>query len=206
MYARSTTVMARPELIDDGIAFVDDEVMPMIMELDGCIGLSMIVDRRSGRCIATSAWRDLDTMRATESLLTPMRDRAAMAMGGEPMVEEWEIAALHRAHRSNEGACVRVSWMQMERAHVDHAVDIHRMHTLAAMDDVDGFCSASLFIDRNRGMVCWSATYTSMHTMERGRERESGLLDALARETGATVTDVCEFELALAHLHVPEMA
>ena len=66
MYARSTTFLAQPGSIDEGGAYVDDEVMPALMDMDGCIGLSMICDRDSGRCIVTSAWSTEDAMSATE--------------------------------------------------------------------------------------------------------------------------------------------
>ena len=45
MHARSTTIRGRPELIDDGIAFCRDEVLPMCREMPGCVGLSLIADR-----------------------------------------------------------------------------------------------------------------------------------------------------------------
>jgi hypothetical protein len=206
VYARSTTVNARPELVDEGIRFVTDEVMPMVMGLDGCVGLSMIVDRESGRCITTSAWRDEESMRAADSHAAPMRARAAERLGADLHVEEWEIAALHRAHPSSPGACVRVTWLRADPAHVERAVDVYRMSTLPSLDDVEGFCSASLLVDRSLGMLCSSATYSSADTMMRSREKVSPLREAFARDTGATVTEVREFELALAHLHVPEMA
>ena len=49
MYARSTTVNGDPKALDGAIAYVRDEVMPMVQEMDGCIGLSMLCDRDSGR-------------------------------------------------------------------------------------------------------------------------------------------------------------
>ena len=57
MHARSTTISGRPEAVNEGIAFVRDEVQPAVTALDGCLGLSLVVDRMKGRCIATSAWR-----------------------------------------------------------------------------------------------------------------------------------------------------
>ena len=45
MYARSTTVRGDPQSVDDGIAYVRDEVMPAVQQMDGCIGLSMLADR-----------------------------------------------------------------------------------------------------------------------------------------------------------------
>ena len=43
--ARSTTIMAQSDRIDDGIALVNTELMSMMTDIDGCMGLSMLVDR-----------------------------------------------------------------------------------------------------------------------------------------------------------------
>mgnify|MGYP006138478839 CR=1 FL=1 len=54
------------QLVDEGIAMVRDEVMPAVREMDGCIGLSLLVDRSTGMAIVTSAWETEDAMRSTE--------------------------------------------------------------------------------------------------------------------------------------------
>ena len=77
MYARSTTIEAQPSSIDAGIARVRDEVMPALQAMDGCIGVSLLVDRESGRCIATSAWETEQAMRANAEKVRQVRDRAA---------------------------------------------------------------------------------------------------------------------------------
>src|SRR3954447_23893952 len=65
MHARSTTIKADPEKLDAGIAYVRDEVLPTVQQIDGCIGLSMLTDRESGRCIVATAWANEQAMRAT---------------------------------------------------------------------------------------------------------------------------------------------
>lgn len=205
MYARSTTVHAKLESIDAGIAHIRDEVLPAIQSM-GCIGLSMLVDRRSGRCIATSAWESPDAMRATAEQVRPIRDRALEILGGTSEVEEWDIAVMHRNHNSHEGACVRTTWMRVEPTELDRAVDVYKLASLPAMEELDGFCSASLLIDRASGRAVSSVTYDSLEAMEGNREQASAVRAAGTEEARAEVLDVCEFELALAHLHVPEMA
>lgn len=205
MYARSTTVHAKLESIDAGIAHIRDEVLPAIQSM-GCIGLSMLVDRRSGRCIATSAWESQDAMRATAEQVRPIRDRALEILGGTSEVEEWDIAVMHRNHNSHEGACVRTTWMRVEPTELDRAVDVYKLASLPAMEELDGFCSASLLIDRASGRAVSSVTYDSLEAMEGTREQASAVRAAGTEEARAEVLDVCEFELALAHLHVPEMA
>ena len=65
MYARSTTIGGRPESVDEGIVFCRYEVLAMCQELPGCVGLSMIVDRESGRSITTTAWDAIKSMHAS---------------------------------------------------------------------------------------------------------------------------------------------
>lgn len=87
MFARSTTIRARQESIDAGISLIRDEVMPALLGMDGCIGLSMLVDRHGGRCIATSAWHSEEAMLASEEQVRSIRDRVVEVLGGQPEVE-----------------------------------------------------------------------------------------------------------------------
>jgi quinol monooxygenase YgiN len=205
VFARSTTFQARPESIDAGVAYIRDDVMPVIQDMEGCIGLSMLVDRQSGRCIATSAWQSEEAMRATDERLRPIRDRAGEILGGSPQVEEWEIAYLHRDHRSPDGACVRATWARCEPAQIDGAIDVYKTSILPAMEQLEGFCSASLLVSRDSGRAVSSVTYDSMATMERTRDAADSLRSTGAREAGVELLEVGEFELALAHLRVPEL-
>ncbi|MEU4294350.1 antibiotic biosynthesis monooxygenase [Kribbella sp. NPDC026596] len=205
MYARSTTINALSGSIDAGIAQVRDEVMPALLEMPGCVGLSMMTDRESGRCIATSAWRSQEAMRATDQELWSVRDRLGRTLGGTPMVQEWEIAVLHRDHRSVAGACIRATWVKVDPARLDGAIDVYRLASLPRLEDLAGFCSASLLVDRASGRAVSSVTYDSQETMDANREAAASMRSATAKDAGAEVVDVGEFELVLAHLHVPEL-
>ncbi|WP_427889139.1 hypothetical protein ACQHIV_37840 [Kribbella sp. GL6] len=206
VYARSTTISAIPASIDAGVAQVRDDVLPRLMAMDGCIGLSMITDRNSGRCIATSAWQSEEAMRATDEELRPIRDRIAETMGGgSPAVHEWEIAVLHRDHRSAVGACVRATWVQVDSAGLDRAIDVYKLASLPRLEDLAGFCSASLLVDRASGRAVSSVTYDSQEAMDSNREAAASMRSATAKDAGAEVLDVGEFELAIAHLRVPEL-
>jgi heme-degrading monooxygenase HmoA len=206
VYARSTTIEAQPESIDAGIAYVCDELMPALEGTDGCVGMSLLVDRESGRCIGTSAWESEEAMRASEEQIASIRDRAAESFRGSASVARWEIAAMHRDHRSADGACVRATWFKVPNGQMNRSVELYRDSVLPALEKLDGFCSASLMIDRSSGRAVSSTVFDSREAMDRSREGARSLRTARLRELGADQLDVGEFDLALAHLRVPELA
>ncbi|GAA2885434.1 antibiotic biosynthesis monooxygenase [Pseudonocardia halophobica] len=205
MFARSTTVLAHRENMDRGIMLIRDEVMPAVLDMSGCIGMSMLADRESGRCIATTAWESREAMEASATAVRPMRDRAADALGGTAQVDEWEIGVLHRDHPSAPGACVRVTWVRTDPGTMDRAVEYYKTMLLPEMEQWDGFCSASMLLDRTEGLSVSSVTYDSREAMGALRDRASRIRDKAMQEIGAEVLEVREFELALAHLRVPEL-
>jgi hypothetical protein len=69
---------------------------------------------------------------------------------------------------------------------------------------MDGFCSASLLIDRREGAAAGTVTFKDRATLERTRDAAAAIRDRVGQETGITFVDVAEFELVLAHLRVPE--
>lgn len=206
MHARTTTLDARPGAVDAGLAYIRDEVFGTVTAMPGCVGMSLVADRDSGRCIATSAWESEEAMRATESAVAPMRDRAGEIMGTTARVEEWEIAVMHRDHISAAGACVRSTWIQGAQADVDRSIDVFKLTTLPALEEFDGFCSASLLVNRANGRALASVAYDSRAALDAATERANALRERTTNEMSAGVLAVQEFDLVLAHLHVPEMA
>ncbi|MEV6768802.1 antibiotic biosynthesis monooxygenase [Nocardia sp. NPDC051030] len=204
MFARSTTIHARLAAIDAGIAHVRDEVLPTVEDIPGCIGLSLLVDRQSGRCILTTAWESEEAMRDSADRVRPMREHAAELFGGSAQVEEWDIAVLHRDHHTAPGACARAVWFKTDPGRLDAAIEGYKSQSLPGMEALEGFCSASLLVDRESGYGVSCSTFDSAEAMARNRAQALALRDQTARQIGVEVIDVCEFELALAHLRVPE--
>jgi heme-degrading monooxygenase HmoA len=200
VYARSTTFHGRPGNIDAGIAFVENEARPMLDKIEGCRGLSMLVDRETGQCIATSSWESEAAMRASDEQLRPIRDRGRDILGGTMQVDEWEIAVMHRTHH---GECCRVSWLQGD---LDALTETFRVGILPELEQTPGFCSASLLVNRATGLGCATTAWETRAAMEASRSSADEMRSRAASDAGGEIIDVHEFDLAYAHLHVPEMA
>lgn len=207
MHARTTRLQADRARIDEGIAHVRDEVIPAVTAMDGCIGMSLLVDRESGQCIATTAWESPDAMAASAELVRPVREKAEQMLGSTTSdVDLWEVAVVHRDHASPEGACARVTWVSGASEDADRVVDVYRMGILPRLQELDGFCSASLMTDREAGRAVGTVFFETRAHMEASRDAAASIRQAAMTEMGATVDQIAEMEVALAHLHVPEMA
>ncbi|HEV7146920.1 MAG TPA: antibiotic biosynthesis monooxygenase [Pedococcus sp.] len=207
MYARTTTIQADPTKIDDGIAHVRDNVIPVVTAMDGCVGMSLLVDRETGRCIATTSWASQAALEDSAQPVRPLRDGAEGALGANSStVDTWDVAVVHRDHAMPDGACARVTWLSGPTDDTDRAADVFRMAVLPRVQDLDGFCSASLLINRETGRAVGTVTFERREQLEASREAASRIRTAASAEMGATVDDVAEMEVSLAHLHLPEMA
>ena len=180
--------------------------MPALQDMDGYVGLSLMVDRQTGRCIATSAWESDEAQRASAERIRPVRDQAAGVFGGSATVEAWEIAVLHRQHSSDNGACVRATWVTLPADEMEAGVEYFRTSVLPQVEHLDGFCSASLLVDPASGRGVSSVSFRNRDAMDRNRAQATALKVESIRKAGASQVDEGEFDLVLAHLRVPEMA
>jgi heme-degrading monooxygenase HmoA len=207
MYVRTTVIEADPAKIDEGIAVVGQEVFPAVSDIDGNVGMSMFVSRESGRCIACTAWESEQAIRESADKVIAVRDRATQTLGASSSeVMQWEVAVVHRDHSAPDGACARITWLSGEPGTTDRAVDVYKMAVLPRLQEFDGFCGASLFVNRDTGRAVGTLTFDSREALEATREGSKKIREAASREMGATVDTVEEMEVAFAHLHVPEMA
>ena len=203
VYARSTTIQAQPSSIDAGIAHFRDSTWPVLQRIDGCLGMSVLVDRDSGRCILTNSWRTLEAMHASTEQMLPEHKRAAEILGGSPIDNLWQIAVIRRDDRSGPGACVRSTWLKARPELFDNAIDFYQREMLPAIEGLDGFCNASLMIDPTAARAVASVTYDSLESMERSADAAGSMRTAMRRDLGLDQDDVGEFELALAYLKAP---
>ena len=204
MYARSTTMRVGAEAVDDLIAAIRDDVMPMVTQLDGCVGLSVLSDRDTGRCIVTSAWETEGAMHASAERIRASREQVAERFGTSPEVQEWEIAVLHRAHRAGDGACARVTWARTDPAELDRLTAAYRESLMPWWEETAGFCSNSLMVDRRDGRCASAVVFEDRAAMAGTRDQFTTLREEFASRMGTEILEVAEFDLALAHLRVPE--
>ena len=207
MYARSTSIRSNPAKLDDGIKYVTAEVLPTIGQSEGCIGLSMLTNRDDGRCIVTTSWRDQESMRATADDARTLRHHLQHTLGGEHSdVQEWEIAIVHRERPAGDGAGAQVTWARIPTNHVDDLLAAYRENLMPKLQELPGFCSLSMMVDRRTGQTVSVTAFENRDAAGLVRRNARSLREQFAQAMGARIVGVAEMDLDLAHLHVPEMA
>jgi quinol monooxygenase YgiN len=204
MYARSTTIHGNPASVAATTAYVRDEVMPAAQDMDGCLGLSMLADRDTGRCIVTTSWRDEAALHSSADDVRPFAERTAELLGGAAEVQEWEIAAMHRVQEASQGARSRVTWLRTGPDAVNRAVDAVRLSLMPKLDDLPGFCSVSIMVRRDDGLTVAAISYDSASHLQQAAEGAREFREEFAPALGIQVVDTAEFDVAIAHLRVPE--
>jgi hypothetical protein len=207
MYARSTTFRGKPATLDEGIAYTRDTVLPAVQQLDGCVGLSMLVDRATGGCIVTTSWDDADAMHRSSQAMQTLRETAiGTARGVESIsdIVEWEIGVLHRVHAAPEGSVARVISTRAPLGQADRVIDHFRSHVVPRIGDLAGFCSVSLFVNRETGRLSIATVYEDRQTRGRAKGQAQAIREEFTEHMGMHITDVAEYDVALSHLRVPE--
>jgi len=205
MYARSTTFRDRPDAMEAGLAYVRDEVFPAVQQIEGCIGLSCLADRTSGRCVTTTAWASEEAMRASDALVAPLRERGAEIFAQRPEVQVWEVALMHRERPVTDGACARVTWTAGAPSSADSNVELFRDTVLPQAVQIPGFLSTSLLIDRQTGRGALATVWESREAMAASRETASRMRNEAVERMAEQVIEVAEFDVAVAHLRLPEL-
>jgi hypothetical protein len=204
MYARSTGFHGDPHRIDDAVHYVRDKAMPALMGMDGYIGISMLADRGSGRCIVTSSFEDLAALRRSGSEMRGIRARIADILQSPQALDEWRIALVHRVRGAPDGARTRVTWCRTDPARLDPMLDAYAESVVPRLNDLAGFCSVSVMADAEQGRSTAAVTFIDDAALQEANARLAPLLDEFSRQRGGEVTDDATFDLVLAHLRVPE--
>ena len=135
-----------------------------------------------------------------------MRKRAADRFGTrDTEVQEWEIAVMHRLHHATDDSCARVLWSRADPAKTEREAGRLPQRIIPAMDELPGFCSLSLLIDRQPASARVTSVYRDRAAMEATREHDRQMREEFAPRMGVEITEEAEFDVVLHNLRVPEL-
>jgi hypothetical protein len=205
MYVRATTIDADLARVDEGIAFVREHVVPAVDTMPGSLGLSMFVDRTTGTTTVSTAWETESARAESEEVLTSLRAKGTRVLGGgTPVTELFELAVIDRLRPAQPGFWSRLTRVTIEPQGVEDAIDAYTSSTLHDLQLLDGYCSAVLLVDRERGLGVVSVTFDSRGHLEGSREQAEAIRRSGLEKAGAEVAEVREAEIVIAGLRLPQ--
>lgn len=203
MYARTTLIDIAASRVNELVTIVEGGLRGLAVSLPGSLGLSLLCDRASGRCVVTTAWDTERAMRDSFVPLTTASDEIGRRLGGTPVPEEWEVADLHRLRRSGPGFWSRSTRVEFEPLDAEAVLQIYRSTTVPELELLTGFCSATLLLDCARGRGVSTVTYDSYAALAGSRHRAGEIRRTSTEKAHARVGEVMELEVAVAAITVP---
>lgn len=206
MHTRSITYLGSPARIDDGVAFARDTVAPLVAALDGSRGMSVLVDRESGRAMVNSVWTSEEAMHDSNPRLQPLREQGGEILGSPADVSEWEVAIVHELQPVGVGCGLRVTRLEFEPTDTEGLLDTVRTTTIPAAELLPGWCRMSVLIDRAAGRCIVLSSFRDMAAMRDSRERVDQIRTTSVEKAHARVASVEEYELAFTTLDLEPTA
>jgi heme-degrading monooxygenase HmoA len=109
-FVRVNDVHATPAKLDAAIAFVREQVVPLVKTQRGFRALVMGVNRDNGRSFVSSVWDSAADREASEAAVAEQRRQTAqLAAAEQPNVELYEVVALMEKSQGALGAESRMS-------------------------------------------------------------------------------------------------
>ena len=92
VFVRVTTVEADPAKADEGIAFYEEKIVPVIRKQPGARTAILFVNRKTGRTLSASGWDTQKDLEKSEAAVTGLRDEAIKKISGTSRkVEAFEV-------------------------------------------------------------------------------------------------------------------
>ena len=194
-HVRLNLLTADPGLFDKLTTHLEHEVGPRLEEEAGSRGVALSVDAELGVALFSSFWVSHDAMHESERVAALALDEVAKMVVGTVSVEHLEVASRLRRARPSGGAGVRVLRAEVDRSQVDDAIAAYDAAAVPWYTEVEGLCSALLFVGRRTGHTVEQTVWYDERTLAASRGRAASIRVEAVAATGASVRALGEYDL-----------
>jgi hypothetical protein len=197
MFGRLSYVEGDPGRIDDLIVYVRTVVKPATDELAGSHGLGMWVNRTTGSALIITGWDDVTSLFESEAAVIKLRDDAAGIIGGNAIVERYQVAFGDLAEPSETGDLTRLMRLQCEPSMLAANVEWARENLIPALRAVPGYGSYVVSTDRQTGAMLSMTTFADIEAAEAGLAATEFARESSSKR-GIHLLDIRDYEVAIA--------
>jgi glycosyltransferase involved in cell wall biosynthesis/heme-degrading monooxygenase HmoA len=185
--------------IDGGVAYLRDEVLPVLNAQHGYRGVTASADR-AGRLLGIlSLWESESDRAASDSALGKARQEAVKIAGGTLTVENYEQVVAEVKKPPAVGCSLIVTRLSMDPASVDDNIAFFKNDIVPQITAQPGFCALRNMVDRQTGRGVVGTVWEDREAME---AYDAGMAErrAPAASRGITFDETTYREILLADM------
>ena len=165
MYNRVLTFTGAKN-IDDGVAFVRDNVVPILQEQKGYRGVTASADRDGGVLGVLSMWETEADRDASFGPLAELRQQGLDVVGGELTVESFEQLVEEMASPPTVGSALMVTRISMDPAKIDENLGFFKSEVVPRITAAPGFLALRNMMDRKTGRGLVGSAWADQEAMK----------------------------------------
>ena len=152
--------------IDDGIAFVRDNAVPILQEQKGYQGVTASADRDGGVLGVLSLWETETDRDASFGPLAELRQQGLDVVGGELTVESFEQLVEEMASPPPVGSALMVTRISMDPSKIDENLAFFKREVVPRITAAPGFRALRNMIDRKTGRGLVGSAWADQDAMK----------------------------------------
>jgi heme-degrading monooxygenase HmoA len=156
--------------VDDGIAFVRDQALPVLREQEGYRGLFASADRAAGVLGIMTAWDTEANRDASFASLSSLRDEGSEVVGGDLEVETYEQVLEETVSPPTVGSSLLVTRVSMDPAVFDENLEYFKQEVAPQIKAGPGFMHMRTMVNRQTGRSVVGSVWADENAMRTAYE------------------------------------
>ena len=152
--------------IDDGVAFVRDNAVPVLQEQKGYRGTTASADRDGEVLGILSLWETEAARDASFGPLAELRQQGLDVVGGELTVESFEQLVEEMASPPTVGSALMVTRISMDPAKIDENLVFFKSEVVPRISAAPGFLALRNMMDRKTGRGLVGSAWADQDAMK----------------------------------------
>ena len=152
--------------IDDGVAFVRDNAVPVLQEQKGYRGTTASADRDGEVLGILSLWETEAARDASFGPLAELRQQGLDVVGGELTVESFEQLVEEMKSPPTAGSALMVTRISMDPAKIDENLGFFKSEVVPRISAAPGFLALRNMLDRKTGRGLVGSAWADQDAMK----------------------------------------
>ena len=170
--------------IDAGVAYIREDLHPMMGAQHGFRGISVSADRDGELLAALTMWASEEDLNASDGAVDKARDGAVKIIGGVMTVETYEQTTEAISRAPVTGNTVVVTRMTVHPSIIDDQVAFFERDLLPTIEAQPGFCAMRSMVNRRNGRCVVNIVFENGRTLHAFLNSMPGVRQ-IAQERGA---------------------